>query len=84
MGVAMDITFSGGVVDYFSNSPTESEKDCLIKFFHELQTHGLSGHWRKFKDGRIIIIRCDHSIEISTCPPNKSQGEITKVTRINV
>lgn len=52
------------VYTYLANSPTPSQKQCLKQAIKELGTTGVADGYLDLRDGRALLVKCDHIIEI--------------------
>ena len=57
-----DLDFDVAVYTYLSNSPPQDDASCLRQFFRSLQTAGVAVHHRRFSDGQIVAVTCNHLI----------------------
>lgn len=60
----LNLDFKKRVLQYFSSSPSPNEKECLKNIFLELQKTGIQDSYLDFNDGRVLIAKCGHIIEL--------------------
>lgn len=65
MGPLKKIYFDMDVGDYFNNSPTPDELQCLKKFFMAIKRNSVDVLYHQITDGLYLIYICSHIVTLS-------------------